>query len=717
MNGKAGANGWMHLKRLWPLVLPVAVLLPALLSFPYPSRQAAFSDITIAHYPNALYLRQSLWDAHSLPLWSPLILSGAPFFANPLSGLWYPPGWLALLLPLPLAFNLGVFLHLLWGGLGMYLLMRGEGRSHPVALFSALAFAALPKLYAHYGAGHLTLLYAIPWTPWLLWAYRRRSQAQRPRFAGLEAVILAMIFLADVRWAAYAGGTWWLYALAHGQADGWRARLRALPASLGRLLGQTAVAGLLAAPLGLPLLEFARLSTRAAMTAQDVLTYSLPPGRMLGLLFPDFGGFHEYITYVGAVVFVLALLAVLWSPGGSDGRFWAGLGFLALLYALGENLPGMTALAGLPGLNWLRVPSRALFLVGLSLAALAGSAVQRLLDGISNGEQRKANLLLLGLNAFVLALTLGGWLLTKRLALEFTWGAGLLLAGALVIVLRMAQKLPTNLWLVLLFGLCLVDWMLVDRSLFAGRSTAAVFAEGQATAQMLAGEQGFFRVYSPSYSLPQHTAANYGLQLADGVDPLQLQAYVRFMQPASGVPGEGYSVTLPAFAEGDPANDNAGYIPDPARLGWLNVGYVAAAFNLPVAGLELVSRQGETRLYRNQQARPRAWVQPTQDLAPGPVQTVDALDWQANRIEVEAQGPGLLVLSEVFYPGWQVWVDGAPSPVEPVGKLLRGVWLPAGQHQVLFRLRPASLCWGLLACASALILLVADWFLRARQLR
>lgn len=712
----------MLLRQLWPLVLPAAVLLPALLSFPYPSSAAAFSDITIAHYPNALYLRQSLWEAHTLPLWSPMILSGAPFFANPLSGLWYPPGWLALLLPLPLAFNLGVFLHLLWAGLGMYLLMRSEGLSHPAALLAALAFAALPKLYAHYGAGHLTLLYAIPWTPWLLWAYRRRSQAQRPplvtgQFAWLEAVILAMIFLADVRWTVYAGGAWCLYALAHGPVGGLWEKLRAAPANLGHLSVQSAVAGLLAAPLLLPLLEFARLSTRSAMTAPDFLTYSLPPGRLLGLLFPDFGGFHEYVTYVGAPVFVLALLAILWSPGRAEVRFWTWLALLALVYALGENIPGLSALARLPGLSWLRVPSRALFLVGLSLAVLAGDAVQRLLDGVSDGERRGANLLLLGLNAFVLALTLGGWLLTKRLTLEFVWGAGLLLVGSLVILMCMAGKTPANLWLALLFGLCLMDWMLVDRSLFAGRSPAAVFAESQATAQELAGEQELFRVYSPSYSLPQHTAANYGLQLADGVDPLQLQAYVRFMQPASGVPEGGYSVTLPPFATGDPAKDNASYTPDPARLGWLNVGYVAVAFDLRVEGFEMVSRQGETRLYRNQQARPRAWVQPTSDLAQGSVQPIEMLDWQANRIVIEAQGPGLLVLSEVDYPGWRAWVDSAPAPVEQVAGLLRGVWLAEGQHQVLFRLRPASLYWGLLACASALVLLAVDWFLRARRLR
>ena len=90
----------------YAVLLPLFLLLPALADFPYPSTQALFSDLTISHYPNAEYLRQSLLSGGSLPLWSPGILSGYPFAANPLSGIWYPPGWLALVLPLPHAFNL-----------------------------------------------------------------------------------------------------------------------------------------------------------------------------------------------------------------------------------------------------------------------------------------------------------------------------------------------------------------------------------------------------------------------------------------------------------------------------------------------------------------------------------------------------------------------------------------------------------------------------------
>src|SRR5690606_18215979 len=125
-----------------PLLLPVLILLPALGGFPYPSAEAAYSDLTISHYPNAIFLRRSLAQGE-IPLWSPAILGGAPFAANPLSSLWYPPAWLALVLPLPFAFNLLVVLHLLWGSWGLYRLLRPAGLGHIPALFAGTAFAAL----------------------------------------------------------------------------------------------------------------------------------------------------------------------------------------------------------------------------------------------------------------------------------------------------------------------------------------------------------------------------------------------------------------------------------------------------------------------------------------------------------------------------------------------------------------------------------------------
>jgi uncharacterized membrane protein YfhO len=79
-----------------------------------------------------------------------------------------------------------------------------------------------------------------------------------------------------------------------------------------------------------------------------------------------------------------------------------------------------------------------------------------------------------------------------------------------------------------------------------------------------------------------------------------------------------------------------------------------------------------------------------------------------NRIEVRAQmtRPGLLVLSEVNYPGWEASVDGNPVPLLTGDAIFRTVPVPAGEHAVELRFRLASFRWGLVAslvflCAAA----------------
>jgi hypothetical protein len=144
-------------------------------------------------------------------------------------------------------------------------------------------------------------------------------------------------------------------------------------------------------------------------------------------------------------------------------------------------------------------------------------------------------------------------------------------------------------------------------------------------------------------------------------------------------------------------------------LGLFNVRFVASEFDLPMEGLTLLSRFGETRLYENQMALPRAWVQPAAAPVGEQIRPVGGLSWEPSHIEMVAEGPGLLVLSEVYYPGWRVRVDGQPASIEQVAGLLRGVYLSPGEHRVLFNYQPASLYVGVFLCALAISFLVLSW--------
>jgi len=58
--------------------------------------------------------------------------------------------------------------------------------------------------------------------------------------------------------------------------------------------------------------------------------------------------------------------------------------------------------------------------------------------------------------------------------------------------------------------------------------------------------------------------------------------------------------------------------------------------------------------------------------------------YEANRLQIETNAPTatVLVVSEIFYPGWVATIDGQPARINVADYLLRGIALPAGQHHV-----------------------------------
>jgi hypothetical protein len=64
-------------------------------------------------------------------------------------------------------------------------------------------------------------------------------------------------------------------------------------------------------------------------------------------------------------------------------------------------------------------------------------------------------------------------------------------------------------------------------------------------------------------------------------------------------------------------------------------------------------------------------------------------------IDLEMETPGLVVLTDLGYPGWRARIDGEPVPVLQADHALRGVVAPAGASELVFSYEPGSLAWGL----------------------
>lgn len=67
---------------------------------------------------------------------------------------------------------------------------------------------------------------------------------------------------------------------------------------------------------------------------------------------------------------------------------------------------------------------------------------------------------------------------------------------------------------------------------------------------------------------------------------------------------------------------------------------------------------------------------------------------------------GLLVIADLWDPGWHAYVNGKPTPILRANHALRGVVLPAGDWRLEFRYWPGSLTLGLGSMGAALFGLV-----------
>ena len=684
-------------------------------------RGGEYSDLLISHWPNAWYIHRSLQTWGQLPLWNPMILAGAPFAADPLSGLWYPPGWLVVLFPSVLTFNLLFWLHLAWAGTGMWLMLQRLRLAQPAALVGSLAFSGMPKLVGHIGLGHVGMVYAVSWTPWVTLAAiaaveQTASLGAALRRSALAGSMLGLVFLADPRWAlplsmlALAVAAWQI-SHSHREVAQWPRWLAGRGAlALGCSLGVAAI-------LALPLREFVALSTRSELTRVESGALGLPAARLLGLIAPDLGGWPEWQAYAGTIIMVLALVALFGRSRG--GLFWAGVALSCWLLALGDRTPLHAILTRVvPGYGWLRVPSRWLFGSWFALAVLAAQGLHRLIGPPFEGKERsRFNLAVFGLFGLLLGLTFVNWRISPnspvggglQRGLAFALSAALLCTALLWIHSRVRRAVPLRWQAFGWVALLALDLALVDLSEIESRPTAP--AENATVAEVAARLTPSVpeRAYSPSYSLPQPAAALSGLELVDGINPLQLRGLRDYMAAATGFDMDEYSVTLPPFPEGDPRRP-WGVQPDPVLLGRLNVGYLASAYPVEGEGWGFAGVSGGEYLYRNVSARPRAWVE--LEAAAGSWRPVGKLAWTPNRILIEAEGPGRLVISEMSYPGWQVRLNGAEHELEQGADPLRSISLPAGAQQVELFFRPWTVYAGAAVTLVTLAILSALWLLR-----
>jgi hypothetical protein len=587
--------------------------------------------------------------------------------------------------------------------------------------------------------------------------------ALRPRrfwVVSLGALAVGLTYLGGhLQWSVYAVLALAFYSLFRLIWSKNVPRRRILLAAL--IIGGAGTA--LAAVQILPTLEYIRAGHRGYMPF-ELVQQARDWSSFLMLWVPKFFGealaphywgpsnYNEAMIYVGIAPLLLVFIAMIRRRDGYV-IFFAALGIMGALFAAGTD--AYRVLHWLPGFDsWL--PIRMRYWVMISLSVLAALGLDYLLRSTEQRKFRtsaKIALFPIGLGAVYL-IARAGYLPTQPSRLEFIAQqearlVALLAVAAMLLILYSLSR-RWGQWA--LAGLCvltLIDLWLLSETYQRPISTQYDYPATPGI-QFMMDDPDRFRVLSIKspdwfkWELRPNLPPLYGLQDVGGYDSVYLQRYANYLQRIDPT---------------GPPSTSSNYL-EPGRfdsplVDLLNVKYALSTDKVQAAGWE-VAYKDDLRIYRRTQLMPRAWIAAQAEVVPDdnaildrltgpgfdPHQTVvleqtpieplgEAAASPAGNVSIESyantqlvlkadmQRAGWLVLSEMFYPGWHVTVDGVPANLYRANYILRAVPLPAGAHRIEMRFMPNSFVIGammtLVTALGLVLMAVVAWRVEKRR--
>lgn len=373
------------------LVSALYAAITFVMAYPF---SASPGSLVLADAPDThLYLWTLAWDAYAF-LHQPILIFDANIYHPFPNTLAYSENLIGTALfaapiiwltgDLVLAMNLVALLTCVLCGTGAYFLARRLGLQPPAALICGVVFAFAPPRFFRLGQLHMTAVQWIPFTLGFLHSYFASGRRKDLLFAlacfslqvlasGHGAAFLAVAIALLVAWRTVFG-----------QPFAWRQWLRDCGATGAYLIAPSVwmLIPYRAAQTGaglrreypaeaMPGFEsFVASPSRAHIALQEAVLGRTVNDQAIAFLFP------------GVIVLVLAAIAVLlYRPSRQPWRsapvpFYAVLAVVSTLMFVTWPVDLWRYIYWLPGFNFIRVPSRFILVVMLSLGVLAAAAFE-----------------------------------------------------------------------------------------------------------------------------------------------------------------------------------------------------------------------------------------------------------------------------------------------------------------------------------------------------
>ena len=726
----------------------------------------------------AFQLRQfgvdEIRSGRGFPLWNPFVYGGLPYLAVLPGPVFYPTSLLYLVLPLHRAIGWTFVLHTALSGVFAYAAARSIRLDPKSSAVAGLSFLFTGMVLSTLYGGHDGRMFVMVLVPLAFALLERGLQTGRPGwFAGMGLVVALQIFTPHVQLMYFSSLCLSLYAALRiiGIWRGEGGRETAV-----RLSGLYALGFLVAALVGaaqlIPTWRILEIAVRGGTGETGypfASSWALPPQELTALFLPDLIGslqsywgtnpFKLHTEYLGAVPFALALAALTGLRTDPRVRIFAVITLLCILFALGAATPfHKLTYYVVPLISRFRAPSMMLGPAALFVALLAGIGWERISGSAVPGAHGRD---------------------TEAVTQRPSWMTLLVLIGPLALFGFLALANPEGLarwthttifpagWdrfpgreglaalrgngLFLLLGAATVLAAAWAARLGGAKATAAgALVVAVLVADLWRVDTRYLETVRPEQVFPADASIqrmHSQLEPGERVFPVPGRAGYR--------PNELMGYRVPAVTGSqnfrlewfERLSGGLSYrnFASPAVWDLLDLRFVTTDSPVDTPLLEETERGGRGVVYEVASNPPHAWfpatVEATRDTAEAlrrvlafedpfrvaVVEADEAPDAGAGTarilraepdelvLEVIAERPGLLFVSEIWHPSWLATVNGEPAEVLRANVAFRGVRVPEGTHELRFRYSAAEFRLGFGLSALGLLLAAGILALSARS--
>lgn len=670
-----------------------------------------------------------------LPLWNPFSFSGTPLLANFQSAAFYPFNLILLSTDFVSAWSILVILQPLLAGIFIYLYLRYLNISITGSLIGTISFmfCAFNIVWLQWN----TVVHVGLWLPLILlakehlitkislkWVLILLSAEISQIFAGHLQIFFYSLCISSIYLIIR------LFQAARSQKKGHQ-YIFFIKKSIA-FLGIGSVVISLTSIQWLPTFQFISLSARWVDQSNFLGEgWFIPWQNLVQFIAPDFFGnpatgnywgvwnYAEFVGYVGILPLIFAVYAIIFRLDKKT-LFFGSLLFLSLIFALPTPVAYVPFKLGIPFLATSQ-PTRLMYVVDFTLSILAALGY----DYFRKDTKKKHILIIFTMFIFLIIFAWAFPVVNKLTNLSISqadvfvsqrnlfWPSITLLISIFLIAFHTyvkdnSKKIIGGAFLLVIF----FDLFRFGLKFLPFSEKSLIFPQTKLITE-LRNMNSYDRIMSLDRRiLPANFSNFYKLHDVSGYDPLYLLTYNQFVgawdrQKPDILPAAFNRIVTPEQADS--------FLTD-----LMGVKFLLSYGEIQSNKLELVANEGKTYLYRNKNSFPRVFLvediitvgngndemtkmyelgnnlkftavtRKQLEIQAKPLssaETSQIVKYEDNYIRIESftDTERLMILTDVYYPTWKVYIDGKKSDIVPVDFLLRGVLVPSGKHVIEFQ--------------------------------